>query len=123
MGRSGNIGGPRLYLQRCWAHNTTLFSKEYKNSNPYWVYAMLKCVDYRQFQGGSAVPTLNRNHVHAFSINIPPRTKQDEFGEFASTFFEAIAKNIAENKKLSLLRDAILPKLMSGEIDMSDVQR
>lgn len=119
MGRSGNIGKPRLYLQRCWAHNTTLFSKEYKSSNPYWVYAMLKFVDYRQFQGGSAVPTLNRNHVHAFPIDIPTKAKQDEFGEFALPLFEVIKNNDEENKNLRLICDSLLPKLMSGEIDVS----
>ena len=122
MGRSGNIGNPRLYLQRCWAHNTTLFSKEYKNSNPYWVYAMLKFIDYSQFQGGSAVPTLNRNHVHAFSIDIPPKAKQDKFGKFASTFFNMIIKNDEESKNLCSIRDSLLPKLMSGEIDVSNIQ-
>lgn len=122
MGRSGNIGKPRLYLQRCWAHNTTLFSKEFKDSNPYWVYAMLRNIDYRQFQGGSAVPTLNRNYVHAFPIKIPPKVKQNEFGRFASTLFKAIADNIDESNTLALLRDTLLPKLISGEIDVSDVQ-
>lgn len=122
MGRSGNIGRPRLYLQKCWAHNTTLFSKEYKNSDPYWVYAMLSSIDYGQFQGGTAVPTLNRNHVHAFPIDIPPRTKQKEFGEFASALFGVITQNTEENKKLGLIRDTLLPKLMSGEIDVSGIQ-
>lgn len=116
MGRSGNIGRPRLYLQKCWAHNTTLFSKEFKNSNPYWVYAMLRSIDYRQFQGGSAVPTLNRNHVHAFPIDIPSKEKQDEFGKFAFTLFQTIRNNIEENNKLHKFRDTLLPRLMTGEI-------
>lgn len=83
---------------------------------------MLRSINYRQFQGGSAVPTLNRNHVHAFSIDIPPRTKQDEFGKFAAILFGAITKNIEESKQLGLTRDTLLSRLMSGEIDLSSIR-
>ncbi|MCI9077398.1 MAG: restriction endonuclease subunit S [Lachnospiraceae bacterium] len=121
MGRSGNIGKPRLYLQRCWAHNTTLFSKEFRDSNPFWVYATLCSIDYGQFRGGSAVPTLNRNHVHKYPLAIPSKKLQDEFGEFALVLYSMISKNIVQNEKLNALRNALLPKLMSGEIDVSNI--
>ena len=121
LGRSGNIGKPRLYLERCWAHNTALYSKEFKESNPYWVYAMLQTIDFKQFQGGSAVPTLNRNHVHGFPVTIPPKSVQDEFGMIASSFVNRVHLNEVENGRLVSIRDSLLPRLMSGEIDVSNV--
>ena len=36
--------------------------------------------------------------------------------------YDIIANNICENQKLTLLRDTLLPKLMSGEIDVSDIR-
>ena len=122
MGRSGNIGRPRLYMERCWAHNTTLFVKEFKGSNPYWVYYMLCTIDYSQFRGGSAVPTLNRNHVHSFEISIPPVNQQNEFADQILPLLLMMENKRKENNILSELRDSLLPKLMSGEIDVSNIQ-
>ena len=122
MGRSGNIGKPRLYMERCWAHNTTLFVKDFKGNNPYWSYYMLRSIDYSQFRGGSAVPTLNRNHVHSFEISIPPVNQQNEFAEMILPSLLLIENNRKEIKLLSTLRETLLPKLMAGEIDISDIQ-
>lgn len=122
MGRSGNIGKPRLYMERCWAHNTTLFVKDFKGNNPYWSYYMLRSIDYSQFRGGSAVPTLNRNHVHSFEISIPPVNQQNEFAEMILPLLLLIENNRKEIKLLSTLRETLLPKLMAGEIDISDIQ-
>lgn len=121
MGRSGNIGKPRLYMKRCWAHNTTLFVKDFKGNNPYWSYYMLRAIDYTQFQGGSAVPTLNRNHVHSYEISIPPIEKQNEFAEQIHPLLLLIENNKAELSALTDLRDTILPQLMSGELNISDL--
>lgn len=72
MGRSGNIGNPRLYLCNCWTHNTSLYVKQIIHSEPIWAFYLLKNLNYDSFVGGSAVPTLNRNDVHAYGIAIPP---------------------------------------------------
>jgi type I restriction enzyme S subunit len=122
MGRSGNIGNPRLYMKKCWAHNTTLFVKDFKSNNPYWSYYMLRTIDYSQFHGGSAVPTLNRNHVHSFEIAIPPINHQNEFAERILPLLLLIENNRAEINTLSEFRDSILPQLMSGALDVSAIQ-
>ena len=81
MGRSGNIGNPRLYLCNCWAHNTSLYVKDYGTSNPFWIFYMLKNLNYEGFKGGSAVPTLNRNDIHSVNIIIPPEEIQKSFAD------------------------------------------
>lgn len=121
LGRSGNIGKPRLYFEPCWPHNTSLFTKQFKNSNPLWVYFMLYHLDYSMFQGGSAVPTLNRNHIHSYTIKIPPITEQNKFAQTIEPLIKATFHNTKEIENLSKLRDTLLPRLMSGEIDVSCV--
>ena len=81
MGRSGNIGNPRLYLCNCWTHNTSLYVKQFFQAEPMWAYFMLKSINYDSFVGGSAVPTLNRNDVHAYGIVIPPLELQKIFSQ------------------------------------------
>lgn len=81
MGRSGNIGNPRLYLCNCWTHNTSLYVKQIYEAEPLWVFYLLKNLNYDGFVGGSAVPTLNRNDVHAYGIAIPPLELQKSFSQ------------------------------------------
>lgn len=118
MGRSGNIANPRLYLERCWAHNTALFSKSFpNNSNPIWVYYALRSIEYSQFEGkGSAVPTLNRNDLHASPLRIPPKNIQDEFCRLAMPCLRMVAKIEKENKQLSEIRSCILSKVISNNL-------
>ena len=71
IGRSGNVGKPFIVKEDSWSHNTTLFVEKFKNVDPYFVYYYLRTIDLKQFAGGSAVPTLNRNHIHPIDIRIP----------------------------------------------------
>ena len=45
----------------------------------------------------------------------------DEFNEKTSALLDMISKLDEENKRLTALRDSLLPKLMSGELDISDL--
>jgi len=80
VGRSGNTGKPFIFYGRSWSHNTTLYVKEYKNSDPVFIFYLLQTLDLNNYAGGSAVPTLNRNHVHIIEVNVPPLTEQVEIG-------------------------------------------
>jgi len=71
IGRSGNLGNAYLYKFDFWAHNTTLYVKDFKENDVIFVYYLLKNINFKQFNVGSAVPTLNRNHVHPLEIIIP----------------------------------------------------
>lgn len=55
-------------------------------------------------------------------IVIPNREIMDKFTNLVSPMFNKIWSNEEENEKLAALRDALLPKLMSGEIDVEDVE-
>ena len=108
LGRSGNIGNPRLYLCRFWAHNTSLYVKDFKGSEPIWAYYLLKNINYNQFSGGSAVPTLNRNDVHSYSIKIPSVSLQKHFSQFAMPLLVAQNNYINEVISLKQLQDNML---------------
>lgn len=71
VGRSGNVGNPFIYYGRTWSHNTSLYVKEFKNCDPVFMYYLLKTLDLGNYAGGSAVPTLNRNHIHSLSVVVP----------------------------------------------------
>lgn len=108
MGRSGNIGNPRLYLCNCWTHNTSLYVKRIYEAEPLWVFYLLKNLNYDGFVGGSAVPTLNRNDVHAYGIAIPPLELQKSFSQKVMSLIYCKEENLSEIEKLQELQKIIL---------------
>lgn len=119
-GRSGVLGNVFYIQEDFWPLNTSLFIKEYKNSNPLHSYFVLKTIDLNSFNAGSAVPTLNRNHVHESPVEIPPMKLIDEFEKIVKPLFEKIKSNQTQIRTLTALRDTLLPKLMSGEVRVSE---
>ena len=72
--------------------------------------------------GKAAVPGINQQNVKDIWIFSPENSKVKEFGEWVQPLFTTILKNCAQNVKLAELRDTLLPKLMSGELDVSDIE-
>ena len=101
IGRSGNVGKPYIYYGRSWSHNTTLFIKEYKNTDPVFIYYFLKTLDLGNYAGGSAVPTLNRNHIRSLKVSVPEAIEeQHKIGEFLRILDDKIKENVLINKNL-----------------------
>ena len=71
---------------------------------------------------GTKMPRGDKQQIMTYPVVLPSEAALDEFNAIALPLIEQIYSNRAENKRLSVLRDTLLPKLMSGEIDVSAVQ-
>jgi type I restriction enzyme S subunit len=120
-GRSGAIGNVFYIIRDFWPLNTSLYIKEFKVSTPLHAFYVLKSLDLKGLNGGSAVPTLNRNHVHSLKAIIPQHDYVLEFEKEIVPLFQLLKKNEQQNNTLSKIRDTLLPKLMSGEIDVDKI--
>lgn len=73
-------------------------------------------------QSTSAYPSIKSSDLEQLEIPLPTREELEEIKPQLDSLFAAISHNQAESKVLEELRDALLPKLMSGEIDVSDIE-
>ena len=71
---------------------------------------------------GTKMPRGDKQQIMAYPVALPSDEELDEFNKLALPILAQLHSNKAENKRLSATRDALLPKLMSGEIDVSDIQ-
>ena len=71
---------------------------------------------------GAVQPKISQANLRSVQVVIPPRTELDAFNELIRPMFDQIRQNQDQNKALAVMRDALLPKLMSGDIDISDIQ-
>ncbi len=70
----------------------------------------------------AAQPGLNQSELRSIPIQIPTENALIAFEQYANPMMHLIANNAKESKRLAELRDTLLPKLMSGEIDVSEVE-
>ena len=75
-----------------------------------------------QTQVATTVIHIGKKDYDAFEIVLPDRKTLDQFGEITTPMLERIVNNSIENKKLVQLREALLPQLMSGELDVSKIK-
>lgn len=71
--------------------------------------------------GKAAIPGINQTVVNSIWILSPDSPKVKEYCEWIQPLFTQILKNCYSNLRLAELRDTLLPKLMSGELDVSDL--
>ena len=101
IGRSGNVGKPFLCKGRSWSHNTSLYIKEYKSVDPIFIYYFLQTLDLGNYAGGSAVPTLNRNHIHTLDVAVPADVnEQRQIASVMSALDDKVEKNTKINENL-----------------------
>ena len=87
-----------------------------------YVFPYLLTYDYSKLGSTSSIATaVNSKTIKAMSITMPGDKELDSFYELSKPLYGQMLCIAKENAKLGLLRDTLLPKLMSGEIDVSKV--
>lgn len=98
------------------------FKTDKKEINEY-LYCYLKCFNYQTMGSTSSIATaVNSKIIKGMPFIVPTDTELKEFHNFTAPIFAKIKSNQLERDNLTALRDALLPKLMSGELDISNIE-
>ena len=117
-GRSGSLGKYQFIWDNFWPHNTSLYISDYKDHNIFFVYSLLQTVDFASLNNGGAIPTLNRNVLSNIEVIEPTDELQEMFAKIAEAQYRKIRNLEKQNNQLKMERDVLLPKLMSGEVEV-----
>lgn len=92
---------------------------------PYeYIYPLIKqsINELTSHQTGGAQQHINKQNVESLDILVPTAADLDKYCNTVHNLYEMIATNCFENEYLTSLRDTLLPKLMSGELDVSNIE-
>ena len=118
-GRVGTHGLIQRFSSPCWTSDNTLVI----TSDLYeYTYQLLKRIDYHSMNRGSTQPLITQSDMNKVPILIPDSETLNNFELLAGKLMEQYQSNLLESRKLAELRDTLLPKLISGEIDVSNIQ-
>lgn len=88
----------------------------------YWQYLYSRNVFFSYENGTTGIKNLDiSGFIETEPIVLPPFDLVSKFDTYCQSVFDMTFANGLESEQLSVLRDALLPKLMSGEIDVSDI--
>lgn len=119
--RKGTLNNVMYVNQPFWSVDT-MFYTEMKQANvAKFVYHYVKSKDLASMNAGSAVPSMTTAILNAMELRIPSEEALFQFENSVAPMYEMIKKNEDQSRKLAQLRDVLLSKLMSGEIDVSNL--
>ena len=104
-----------------WVNNHAHILQGKNGFNVESLYLFFKNKNIKGIVTGAVQPKINQANLRALPATIPSKTIMDKFNYTIKPLFDLIRKNREENIRLSAIRDTLLPKLMSGEIDVSNV--
>lgn len=120
----GKVG--KIYKDGYYLLNQRMYRiRAKKGINTNYLYACLNSTETSNFLKrkalGSVQKYVNTGEINSIEIKVPSSEKMEEIASILDPIFSQMESNILENESLNELRDILLPKLMSGELDVSDI--
>lgn len=122
-GRVGTLGSVFRIPSACWPSDNTLVVLPRKRLYTEYLYLFMKQIDFDSLNRGSTQPLLTQTDLKSQPLVIPPNDVLGEFHRKADTLYAKMDATSNESRTLTALRDALLPKLIRGEIRVKDAER
>lgn len=117
------VGDINVAYEECCIGRGLSSIRSKDNHQSFVLYTMLALrEELNMFNGeGTVFGSINRDSLNSISISIPPKAVIDRFEKVVAPMDAIIRNNYDEIRRLEAIRDCLLPQLMSGELDVSDL--
>lgn len=119
--RKGTLNNVIYVNQPFWSVDTMFYTEMKIPNIAKFIYHFVKSKDLAAMNAGSAVPSMTTAILNAMELAIPSPDALSSFENSVAPMYAMIQENIFQSQKLADLRDTLLPRLMSGELDVSDI--
>ena len=120
--RKGTLNNVMYVNEPFWSVDTMFFTEMKVPNVAKFVFHFVKAKDLASMNAGSAVPSMTTDILNALELAIPSADRLAEFESAVAPMYQMMHANRRESAKLAELRDTLLPKLMTGEVDVSSIQ-
>lgn len=123
IGRVGAYcGNTFLCPEKCWTSDNAIQAKSKNEASPLFIYYLLRNASLPSRHIGTGQPLMTQAILNAIPVNEPSTQEIKSFINICTPLHETIFANEKKNISLAILRDTLLPKLMSGELDVSNIE-
>ncbi len=122
-GRVGTLGIVTISRGRVWVSDNAIIIRPLSRSLFYYSYFILRGINFDALNRGSTQPLITQGDLKIVRVILPNSRLLELFQEIVSSLFEKTFKNENQILALTKTRDTLLPKLMSGQIRISDPEK
>jgi type I restriction enzyme S subunit len=122
-GRVGTLGSVFRIMTPCWPSDNTLVLRANQQAAFEYLFLQLQQIDFASLNRGSTQPLLTQTDLKAVPLLLPEPAVLERFSVFSHGLYKRVDEAVAESRTLAALRDALLPKLISGEMRVKDAER
>ena len=119
--RKGTLNNVMYVNEAFWTVDTMFYTIPKMQNSILFAYILLSNKDLASMNSGSAVPSMTTEILNNIQIVMPVSDVLAEFNRLVSAYYAQIKHYDQETRRLAQLRDAILPRLMSGELKIDEV--
>lgn len=119
--RKGSLNNVMYVNEEFWTVDTMFFTVPRVPGAAKYAYQYIKKLDLASMNSGSAVPSMTTEILNGLQLPVPSEEALIELDKKLQPLHALMQHNNAENRALISLRDTLLPKLMTGEIDISKI--
>lgn len=119
--RKGTLNNVMYVNGAFWSVDTMFYTEMLHSNVAKFVYHFVKSKNLASMNAGSAVPSMTTNILNAMQLYIPDNETLSTFEKIVSPMYSQMQENEEQSKRLANLRDTLLPRLMSGELDVSSI--
>ena len=123
VGKIGTCGAINSFNGKFWASNNTFFLEEKNNPHLEFIRGIIERINFSQYIGGSSNPYMPLKNFGGHMVVIPPKYLMEYFCHNLLPLRKRIENLTKESFLLLSLRNLILPKLISGELKISDAEK
>lgn len=120
--RKGTLNNVMYVNEAFWTVDTMFYSIPKVENIMLFVFIYLSNRDLASLNAGSAVPSMTTEILNNMKMVVPSDSIINDFNNIVFALYTAIHYNNNESRRLAALRDTLLPKLMSGELKVNDMQ-
>lgn len=111
-----------MYVDRAfWSVDTMFYTEMLCPNVAKFVYHFVKGIDLASLNAGSAVPSMTTKILNAIKLYIPDNETLQKFEEIVQPMYQIMQENEKQTLNLASIRNILLPRLMSGEVEISDI--
>lgn len=120
IGRKGTVGTVHLEMSPSWIIDTAFYTNSENDDDVFLAYLSLKRLGLDSMNSDAAVPGLNRDNAHRLPMTIATPLVREKFSQTVKPIFELNHHILVQNSVLSHVRDLLLPKLISGQLQIPE---
>jgi len=116
--RKGSLNNIMYVDETFWTVDTMFYATMKQPHTAVFVYFFVKAFDMYSMNIGAAVPSMTTKILDAMDVVIPDKETLEKFDKYAKVYFNKIKTLQGQNERLKTARNLLLPKLMSGEVEV-----